>query len=369
MTFASEHKPATWFVSVGNFFRWLCVYLFFANTADEFTDWMPEGYAQFTWNAMIGVAVALLFTLSEYAWLYFKRPRLTNLLKRHHLNQLAVRYFLGFILLGYGISKILDEQFHTLYTVFEKPLSAISGWQLAWRFFDYSYKYKLFIGLGQILGGLLLLNIRTALLGIIVSLPIMANIVFINFAFGIPVTFFSMCYLLFLVYLLLCDYDRLYLFFIRNQAVPSKDKPVRFSYLSKRSFRIVSNLFIAYITVQPIVSYLPGYLNDLENKPFVGVYRVTNFLINNQPVKADSLAWEKLYVDRYNIGVVKFAEGADRRSTLTFDNAHHQLKILFENPSDQDIYDSYNRGTDQAIYLKGRCGKDSIKMDLQFLYK
>ena len=123
MSFASGQKPATWFVSVGTFFRWLCAYLFFANTADEYTDWMPDGYAQFTWNAMIGAAIALLFTLCEYGWLYYKKPPRANLLKRHHFNQLFIRYFLSFILVGYGISKLLDDQLHTLYIVYEMPLS------------------------------------------------------------------------------------------------------------------------------------------------------------------------------------------------------------------------------------------------------
>src|SRR6185369_5675044 len=101
MSFANSSSPAKWFFYSGIFFRWLCVYLFFANFSDEFeftASILPEGYSEFTWAAMIGVAFSLLLTTIEMVWIKSKKLNSADdESKRHLLNQWAVRYFLAFI--------------------------------------------------------------------------------------------------------------------------------------------------------------------------------------------------------------------------------------------------------------------------------
>ena len=78
MSFANPSSPAKWFLYTGIFFRWLCVYLVFANVLDEiefFAPFIPDGYADFTWGAMIGVWFALVLTFIEIIWIHFLRKR------------------------------------------------------------------------------------------------------------------------------------------------------------------------------------------------------------------------------------------------------------------------------------------------------
>src|SRR4030095_6107307 len=153
---------------------------------------------------------ALVLAFGEILWIQFSKNKEIDFSKKHDLNQLVMRYFLAFIFFSYGIAKIIDEQFGSPYHILDRRMSEVPAFSLAWRFFDYSYFYKLFIGLGQVIASTLFLSRRTSTLGAIILLPIIGNIVFVNFAFRVPVTYYSFCYLVFTVYLLLCDFDRLY---------------------------------------------------------------------------------------------------------------------------------------------------------------
>src|SRR6188508_2483470 len=99
MSFANPSSPAKWLLYTGIFFRWLCVYLVFANESDEFeflASVLPDGYTEFTWAAMIGVWFALVLTFTEIIWIHLKRTGNPDAIKRHDLNILSVRYFLAF---------------------------------------------------------------------------------------------------------------------------------------------------------------------------------------------------------------------------------------------------------------------------------
>jgi hypothetical protein len=68
----------------------------FANVLDEiefFAPFIPDGYADFTWGAMIGVLFALVLTFAEIIWIRFKKTDNLNTIKRHDLNMLSVPIF------------------------------------------------------------------------------------------------------------------------------------------------------------------------------------------------------------------------------------------------------------------------------------
>ena len=106
---------------------------------------------------MIGVGFALVLTFTEIIWIHLKKNDEPGAIKRHDLNQLVVRYFLAFIFFSYGIGKLLDQQFSSTYTMMDLPMAEANGFWLTWRFFDYSYYYKFFIGLGQVVASVLFL--------------------------------------------------------------------------------------------------------------------------------------------------------------------------------------------------------------------
>lgn len=85
----------------------------------------------------------------------------------------------------YGFAKLNGSQFTILDSELDKPMGEVSGFWLTWYYFGYSTAYGTLIALGQIVGGILLTFRRTALLGALVLLPIVANIILINIFYGV----------------------------------------------------------------------------------------------------------------------------------------------------------------------------------------
>jgi hypothetical protein len=96
-----------------------------------------------------------------------------------------LRYLSAFLLFTYGSSKLLGRQFTLPPEMALRPVGSLSGYQLAWFYYSYSHVYAVILGLIQLGGGALLLFRKTALLGAVLTLPVMTNILMINVFFFI----------------------------------------------------------------------------------------------------------------------------------------------------------------------------------------
>lgn len=88
-------------------------------------------------------------------------------------------------MLVYGVVKIFHGQFYTDEYWKDSPLGQLSGMQLVWSFYSYSPIYETFLGVIEVIVGLLVLFKRTTALGIVLFLPIMANLVAINVIYDV----------------------------------------------------------------------------------------------------------------------------------------------------------------------------------------
>ena len=95
---------------------------------------------------------------------------------------LAARVLLAFVFISYGVAKLAGYQFGVPAEVMAQPLRHVSLPHLAWYCFEQE-PFKTFIGVSQVIAGLLLLWNRTALLGALFLLPIAANIFVIDLTF------------------------------------------------------------------------------------------------------------------------------------------------------------------------------------------
>ncbi|PLR89205.1 hypothetical protein [Bacillus halotolerans] len=95
------------------------------------------------------------------------------------------RLFLAFNFFVYGLAKVVIGQFGEVTP--EIAAAAGKGFTIAWTFFGYSHVYEVFIGFGEIIAAVLLLIPRTYTLGAVIFMPIIANIVMINYCFDIGV--------------------------------------------------------------------------------------------------------------------------------------------------------------------------------------
>src|SRR5690606_15196635 len=102
------------------------------------------------------------------------------------------RYYVAITLITYGLAKFWNGQFPgPRLDSLEQIYGNFSPMGLAWRFFGYSETYKTFMGLAEIIPGLLLLFRRTMVLGALLAIAVTTNIVLVNFSFDVPVKLLS----------------------------------------------------------------------------------------------------------------------------------------------------------------------------------
>ncbi|WP_196888465.1 hypothetical protein [Aureivirga sp. CE67] len=99
----------------------------------------------------------------------------------------------SFTMSAYGFAKLV--QFKNSYDFnSNKLVSELSGMQLMWTFYDYSYNFTLLIGFFEILGAVLIFFRKTRIIGCIFTTFILTNIIIQDFAFGVKAVFSAIWY-------------------------------------------------------------------------------------------------------------------------------------------------------------------------------
>lgn len=94
----------------------------------------------------------------------------------------VARYLLAYVFLNYGFSKLTAGQFGISETELMLPVKDVSLFKLSWYLFD-QQPFKAFVGISQIICGVLLIVHRTALLGAFMFLPIVSVILVIDLTY------------------------------------------------------------------------------------------------------------------------------------------------------------------------------------------
>ena len=105
----------------------------------------------------------VLAALATIVWTLLDRKR-QEYRTLHEWLRIYVRYALGFTMLGYGMDKVFALQFNSSLPGpgrLAEPLGNYSPFALMWTFMGYSKPYTIFAGVGEVIGGVLLLFRRT----------------------------------------------------------------------------------------------------------------------------------------------------------------------------------------------------------------
>jgi hypothetical protein len=105
--------------------------------------------------------------------------------RRHPAYLEWLRYISAYLILTYGTRKLIWGGQFALGSLSSRPVGSLSGFELTWFYYGHSHAYGIILGLTQILGGVLLLFRRSALIGAALLAPVMANILMINIFFHI----------------------------------------------------------------------------------------------------------------------------------------------------------------------------------------
>ncbi|MFA6152195.1 MAG: hypothetical protein WC716_12795 [Chitinophagaceae bacterium] len=360
MSFANHQQPAAWFVACGTFLRWLGIYIFVIEILSGLTSFAPEYYAEMSWDAMIGVCVSVVATGMEFLIAQLRKLPASSLQKRHHLNQYVLRILLVLTLVDYGIAKIANIQFGNEYAVLDSPLYDVDGFQLCWRFFDYSYAYKLFIGCSQLIGALLLVNRRTVISGCFILLPVMANVAFVNFTHTRIVTFTSTFDLLMILYLIATDFDRLSAVFITNKSAPENKSLaiIPYAIFNRKAFKITSAVLLVLYIVGAIVDNINAKAERNHSHLFKGAFHIKS-LTSTSPTHL----WRKIYLENYGRAVIKDENGESIWSFIEIDEQKQNIQVSFEDSTYEGFEGQYVIQADSTIVIHAFNKTDTFNME------
>lgn len=134
------------------------------------------------------------------------------------LALLLCRLFVGIVFITYGVVKLLGGQFYHGDFVIDSRTT--DGTWMVWCFFGYSPVYARFIGMCELVPGLLVLFPRTSTLGALALLAVSLNITVMDFCFDFPGVKYTALGLTVLCGVLVAsDYRRLKLIFWDNPSL------------------------------------------------------------------------------------------------------------------------------------------------------
>ena len=323
--FVSQKYQAMWNALV----PWFAQHVFHVEAAGE-----PNGSGDTTWNYVQVAYFALLAAMAAAVWTVLdkKRPHYARL---YEWLRIYVRFSLAFVMLGYGVAKVINTQFPdpTLSRLLQ-PFGNASPMGLLWTFMGASDAYTIFGGAAEMLGGLLLTVRRTTLLGALVSIGVMTNIVMLNFCYDVPVKLFSSHLLLMAVFLAAHDWRRLANLLLLNRPVePVAERPLFARRRLDRGALVFRTLFVTLGTGFLLYQGWQAnkvYGDKAPKPPLYGAWNVEELETDGRvrpPLITDGSRWRWVVVDYP--GFISIEPMVEKRQAyrLELDSARHTLTL------------------------------------------
>jgi hypothetical protein len=236
---------------------------------------------------------------------------------------------------------------------------------VVWAFVGTSTAYEMFSGAMEVLGGLLLIFRRTALLGALVSIAVLVNVAMLNYCYDIPVKLYSTMLLLLAVYIAAPDAERLLDFFLRHRTPsassagppPFRNRWMRFAALALKTAAIG---YLFYSNVVPSYQqYLTRYGN-VDRPPLYGIYNVETF--SRSGAQSETQRWKKVLCERSGSVEVRLMNDQQISYPAHYDAARHIITLATPNQKSVLTYTLLDEGRAQ---LEGTLLGDPVAIGLQ----
>lgn len=253
-------------------------------------------YVQLLLYVLLAVVAALVWSVIDRRRRAY--PRLAA------AARIALRYYLAFVMLSYGVSKLLKHQFYDVApTVLHQRLGETPPQRLLWAFMGYSLPYTVFAGLMETVGGVLLLWRRTTTLGALILMAVLTNVVLMNLCYDVPVKIWSSELLAMAIAVALPDLRRV-LGAVLGLAAPEVPPRSRSSTRRERARWIAKLALIALFVLYVIPPELRRANHADRGHELYGTWLVDAFVIDgveHPPLTTDPVRWEAWAVNpRYS---------------------------------------------------------------------
>ncbi|AKD55942.1 hypothetical protein [Spirosoma radiotolerans] len=273
----------------------------FFGPTDTFINWAVV--------ALIALAGTIVWTVRD--------PKRMTYDGLYYGLRVIVRYRLAVAILAYGFIKLFPMQapFPSLSSL-NTPYGELTAWKLFSLSLGITPSYESFLGMVEILGGLLLLNRKTTVIGTLIILPFLGNVFVSNLAYEGGESVYSLRLITFALLLFAFDAVRLFrLVSLEQAALPNRFKPV-FAEAWQRYGRLALKTGFVFFAV-----FLYGYKTYAAYKmgPYqfpktpglpgaAGVYDVQTFKLAGETLpysRTDSVRWQNVVFETWNTLSIK----------------------------------------------------------------
>ncbi len=279
--------------------------------------------------------------------------------------QVFIRYYLAWVLLIYGCSKLFKVQFYLpepniLYT----RVGDMHRDMLYWTTMGVSRGYTMFCGGLEIIAAALLLFKRTTLLGALLALGVLLNVVAVNFCYDISVKVFSVFLLLLAVVILVLH---------RSSLKVLVGMPTSVVFINRSATQPALHWLKLLVVTGMVASSLWPYMRDgnfnddvYPRPPFHGAYQVSGFVLDGDTVPSTQPGtWHRVFVHREGYFIVQHTEAGMADYTLTVDTtAKTWLVKSYAGPVVQAVL-HYQEAGDSLLHVSGDWNGQLLQFELK----
>lgn len=336
---------------------------------------LPSKLAQYIIpGGLLTLALSVIFTFCySFYWHNKEKKALINSERITSWLITILRYWIAFLLIDFGFQKILETNFAYSYHIKDSLVKTLTGTELTWNYYGYSYGMSVSVALFQIIGSVLLLFRRTTLLGAIILLPVVCNIVLINifYQIGVITLFTSISIALGLLYLLYQQkVDIIGFFNLHKYTLPI---------IGNNLSRTLARLFCIAI---PCLFLLYYNHNVYSSKKYFGKWLVEKMtrngkIISEKEWEKDKLAWKVIYFEQRGTLLFcpnpnMYVDSASLSMKYEYDADKDALKVMsFEkNPAIPDTIPlKINKFDGNSMEWNMVFNKDTLRMKLKKINK
>lgn len=287
-----------------------------------------------TFNYVALAATALLALVVSLAWSLAVRGRRVGA-TTFDVSRVLARYHLGWYMLIYGWVKIFPLQMPA-----PGPDRLIQSYGdsspmgLVWTFVGASVGYEMFSGLCEAVAGYLLFWRRTALVGSLMAMAVLANVMALNYFFDVPVKLFSTHLFLFALFIAAPDLPRLVGMFGFNLPTAADVRRPFWRRLgwshrmvALTTLVVVGTLTWFHVTDGISASRTRGFLAPIPR--LEGIYSVDAFVQDGRADRdnEDETRWVRVGVNMPSLATIQRANGVAVRMLMAIDTTEHTVSF------------------------------------------
>ena len=309
-------------------------------------------------------SIILLFTIR-------KEKTITKFEKTVYM---LVRYFVLYMMLIYGLSKVFYLQFQfppersLLTNIGDK-----SPMGLMWTFMGYSKGYTMFVGWLEFLAGLFLIFRRTTVLGALMTFGVMLNVFALNMCYDVPVKLFSFHIVLMSLFLLYPVRNEVFNFFFGRDNIKRGIIPF-FDYGNYSGMMLWAKVGLLTFTLLRMgTGNYRTYKSIQDIGQISGKYTVVDqqFFREGSEIQDTSYGqlWESLgHINRGSIAI-NYKDGRERWFKSNINTDDQSLELTLRSDSDLTETLKYNILETGSLHITGNLESDSISINLKKIEK